>query len=132
MMINGKLSRARRRFLRITDGKRMSKKEKPDDRLGLARNLLLASWLVTGILLGLMLLDSSLRPSLQEESSYALGQGLLLSNLSIVPAGRPFRNPEALHDAVDLRFSPLLPLVGTEPAGLLLSEPGTPNDGFCR
>ncbi len=108
----------------------MNKRETPDDRLGFAWNLLLTSWLATGIVLGLMLLDSSLRPSIQEESVHALVEGLALSNLSIVPAGRPFRNPEALHDAVDLRFSPLLPPVETEPAGLLLREPGFSGDRF--
>jgi hypothetical protein len=110
----------------------MTRGEKPVDLLGLARNLLLTSWLFTAIVLGLMALDSSLRPPLQEESLNALVQGLSLSNLSVLPAGRPFRNPEALHDAIDLRFSPLLPQVEAEPAGLLLGEPDSSAHGFHR
>lgn len=106
----------------------MSKREKPDDRLGLARNLLLAGCLVTGSLLALMLLDASLR----KEPSFPLCEDLWLSSLSVVPSGRSFRNPEALHPAVDLRFSPLLPPVETGVAGLLLAEPGLLEEEFRR
>jgi hypothetical protein len=110
----------------------MSKRQKPDDRLGPARNLLLASWLITGMALGLMILDISLRASLEKESWDVLVQDLSLTNLSVVPAGRPFRNPEILHHAVDLRFTPLLPRIQTTPAGLLLSETGFSDHGLSR
>jgi hypothetical protein len=101
----------------------MKRKRKPDDRLGFARDLLLVSWLASGTALSLMLLDSSLRPSLREEPACALVNTLSLSNLSVLPSGRPARHPEALHDAVNLRFSPLLPPVETDPAFLLVSGP---------
>jgi hypothetical protein len=96
---------------------------RPDDRLGLARNILLGSWVATAALLGLMVLDSSLRSSREHPFGQPLVERLWLSNLSVVPSGRPFRNPQALHPGVDLRFSPLLPPVEAEPAGLLLTRP---------
>jgi hypothetical protein len=108
----------------------MSKRDTPDDRLGLARNVLLASWLVAGMVLGLMLIDGASRPSIGERSSHGWVKGLSLSNLSIVPSGRPLRNPGARHPAVDLRFSPFLPRIETAPAGLLLREAGSPDNGF--
>ncbi len=109
----------------------MSHRKHPDDRLGLARNLLLASWLATASALGLMVLDASLRSSPGEAPLHGLAEGLSLSNLSVVPAGRPLRHPETLHPAIDLRFSPLLPKADTAPAGLLLRRAGSPAHGYA-
>jgi hypothetical protein len=101
----------------------MGSGDRPDDRLGLARNLLLSSWVATAALLGLMVLDSSLRSSLEHPFGQPLVECLSLSSLSVVPSGSPFRNPEGLHPGIDLRLSPLLPPVEPEPGGLLLAKP---------
>ncbi len=95
-------------------------------RLSRASVLLVA---VGMMVLGLMLLDTSSRSSIGEGSLHGLVKGFSLSNLSVVPSGRPLRNPEALHPAVDLRFSPSLSRIETGPAGLLLREAGSPDNG---
>jgi hypothetical protein len=110
----------------------MQKRQRPDDRLGFARNLLLASWLVMIFVLGWMALDATLRPSVHERSSCALARALSLSQLSIVPTARPLRHPETLHPGVDLRFSPLLTPVEAEPAGLLITKTGLSTKGLRR
>lgn len=110
----------------------MREKQKPEDRLGFARNLLLASWLFSCLVPGLLVLDSTLRPTFPEKSVRGLVKCLSLSNLSLLPPGRPERNPQALHEAVDLRFSPLLPQVETEPVRLLIPGPETSVDRFVR
>jgi hypothetical protein len=110
----------------------MKTRKQSDDLLGLARNLLVTSWLLSGVVLGLMLVDSNMRPSAREGPARALVKGLGLSNLSILPAGLPLRNPESLRDGVDLRFIPLLPPVETEPAGLVVSTPVVSGDRLRR
>ena len=101
----------------------MARKERPPDRLGLARNLVLLTWLGGAALLSLVFLDSRLWPQDSLNPARAAVKALGLSNLSLVPAGRILRHPEAIRPCADLRFSPALPRVQPDPEDLVLGRP---------
>jgi hypothetical protein len=101
----------------------MAPREEPADRLGLARNLVLLTWIGAAAVLSLVLLHSTLRPHCSLNPARAAIRALELSNLSVVPTGRIWRNPEAISPCTDLRFSHALTGVEPDPADLVLRRP---------
>jgi hypothetical protein len=68
----------------------------------------------------LLLLDSSLRSSSEQEECLELVGALGLNSLSLVPSGRPLRNPGTNDPSIDLRFDPKLGQIPLDGADLVL------------
>ena len=68
----------------------------------------------------LLLLDSSLRSSSEQEECLELVRALGLNSLSLVPSGRPLRNPGTNDPSIDLRFDPKLGQIPLDGADLVL------------
>ncbi len=93
----------------------------PCDRFDLSRKIILSLFGITLLCLTLVLLDVHLRtPGNHEEQ---IIQAINLSNLSIVPSGRPLRHPEGVIPSVNLKFSPSLGSIMINAEYLLLNPP---------
>lgn len=78
----------------------------PADRLGIANvaGILILAFAITALIL--LFLDSNLRSTANHDESRQLVHTLGLNSLSLVPSGRPLRNPDAFNQTIDLRFDP--------------------------
>lgn len=78
----------------------------PADRLGIANavGLLVLAFAITALVS--LFLVSSFRSSASHDESQQLVRALGLNSLSLVPSGRPLRNPGAFNQTIDLRFDP--------------------------
>lgn len=97
------------------------------DRLSSSYLLLIGILLFSIFCLLALVLDCGLRNNQSETQGTAMIHALNLSNLALVPSGRPQRAPEFLNPAVDLRPSPLLLPADPGPAELILPT----LSGFC-
>jgi hypothetical protein len=68
----------------------------------------------------LLFLDSSFRSASEQEECLELVRALGLNSLSLVPAGRPLRNPGTNDHSIDLRFDPKLGQIPLDGADLVL------------
>ncbi len=92
-------------------------KSLPADRLGISSmvGILVLVFAITALFL--LFLDSSFRSAAEQEECLELVRALGLNSLSLVPSGRPLRNPGTTDPSIDLRFDPKLgqiPLDGTD------------------
>jgi len=80
----------------------------PADRLGISHTvgILVLVFAITALIL--LFLDSSFRSAEDQEECLQLVHALGLNSLSLVPSGRPLRNPGAIAPSIDLRFDPKL------------------------
>ena len=78
----------------------------PADRMGIANaaGMLVIVFAITVLIW--LLLHSSFRSTAYHEKSLQLVGALGLNSLSLVPTGRPLRNPGASDRTIDLRFDP--------------------------
>lgn len=67
-----------------------------------------------------LFLDSSLRSASDLEESLELVRALGLNSLSLVPSGRPLRNPGTNDPSIDLRFDPKLGQIPLDGSDLVL------------
>ncbi|RJQ58195.1 MAG: hypothetical protein C4530_11060 [Desulfobacteraceae bacterium] len=74
------------------------------DRLETAKRLIIAALMFSVFILLSILADSAIR------SGHMGMKGLNLPGPAFFPSGHPARHPEGIHAAVDLRFSPGIPL----------------------
>jgi hypothetical protein len=93
------------------------------DRLGISGVLGILILCLTVMAVLVLFVDYSYRSNIFYEESSSLVQILGLDNLSIVPSGRPLRNPIALNPAIHLGFVPELARIHPDPADLVLSMP---------
>ena len=89
----------------------------PADRLGISSmvGILVLIFAITALFL--LFLNSSFRSAADQEECLELVRALGLNSLSLVPSGRPLRNPGTNDPSIDLRFDPKLgqiPLDGTD------------------
>jgi hypothetical protein len=89
----------------------------PADRLDISSmvGILVLVFAITAIFL--LFLDSSFRSTADQEECLELVRALGLNSLSLIPSGRPLRNPGTNDPSIDLRFDPKLgqiPLDGAE------------------
>jgi hypothetical protein len=99
----------------------MSQGKLRNDMLDIAAVLLRAVGLFCLLALGFIGIDSLMResgPTTQDEVLRAIG----LSAPALLPSGRPMRNWDTLDPRVDLRFSPLLPSSGIDPADMVMGS----------
>ena len=78
------------------------------DRLGIANTvgILILVFAITALIF--LFLDSSLRSYANQDESLQLVRALNLNSLSLVPPGRPLRNPAEFNQMIDVRFDPKL------------------------
>ena len=91
----------------INSCQKLNSKNKPAaDRLGIANaaGLIVLAFAITALIL--LFLASSFRPTANHDESLQLVSALGLNSLSLMPSGRPLRNPGAFEQPVDLRFDP--------------------------
>ena len=83
-------------------------KSLPADRLGISNTvgILVLVFALTALIL--LFLDSSFRSAADQDECLQLVRALGLNSLSLVPSGRPLRNPGAIAPSIDLRFDPRL------------------------
>jgi hypothetical protein len=89
----------------------------PADGLGISSMVGILVLVFSISALFLLFLDSSFRSASDQEKSLELVRALGLNSLSLVPSGRPLRNPGTNDPSIDLRFDPKLgqiPLDGTD------------------
>jgi len=90
------------------------------DRIHAARRFLIALLLLTASCLAIIAGDGQLRAERPNTMDRALFRELGLQYPALIPSGRMLRHPQFSRDGVDLRFSPTLPIFGTEPALLII------------
>ena len=92
----------------------------PADRLGISNTvgILVLVFALTALIL--LFLDSSFRSAADQEECLQLFRALGLNSLSLVPSGRPLRNPGAIDPSIDLRFDPKLGLIHLDGADFIL------------
>ena len=90
------------------------------DRLGISNmvGILVLTMAITGLVL--LFLDSSFRSASDQEECLELIRALGLNSLSLVPSGRPLRNPGTTDPSIDLRFDPKLGQIPLDGADLVL------------
>jgi hypothetical protein len=93
------------------------------NRLATARTLALATATVSVVGLAAVLFCATAGTPPDEDVRPALIRALRLSGPAIVPAGRPVRQPEMSHPAIDVRFGPDLLRVPPDNADLLVPTP---------
>ena len=78
----------------------------PADRMGIANTagMLVLAFAMTVLIW--LFLHSSFKSTANHEKSLQLVGALGLNSLSLVPTGRPLRNPGASDRRIDLRFDP--------------------------
>jgi len=96
----------------------MNHPSRSEDNFDVSRSLLGVLAGIVVLAAAVMLIDGMLRP-VPTPSRPALGP-----HVCLVPSGRPLRYAQMQSAAVDLRFSPLLPLNPPDPALLLLPKAG--------
>ena len=92
----------------------------PADRLGISSMVGILVLVFAMTALFLLLLNSSLRSSSEQEKCLELIRALGLNSLSLVPSGRPLRNPGTNDPSIDLRFDPKLGQIPLDGANLVL------------
>ncbi len=95
-------------------------KSLPADRLGISSmvGILVLVFAITALFL--LFLDSSFRSASEQEECLELVRALGLNSLSLVPSGRPLRNPGTNDQSIDLRFDPKLGQIPLDGADLVL------------
>jgi len=91
-------------------------KSLPADQLGVSSMVGMLVLIFSITALFLIFLDSSFRSASEQAECLELVRALGLNSLSLVPSGRPLRNPGTSDPSIDLRFDPKLvkiPLYGT-------------------
>ena len=71
--------------------------------------------------LALLFIDSGFRSAADQEECLQLVRALGLNSLSLVPSGRPLRNPGTNAPSVDLRFDPKLGRIPIDGVDLVLN-----------
>ncbi len=92
----------------------------PADRLGIANTVGIVVLGLALTALILIFLDSSIRSSANQDESLQLVHALGLNSLSLVPSGRPLRNPGALNLTIDLRFDPKIGRINFDSVDFIL------------
>jgi hypothetical protein len=92
----------------------------PADRLGISSMVGILVLVVAITALFLLFLDSSFRSAAEQEECLELVRALGLNSLSLVPSGRPLRNPGTNDHFIDLRFDPNLGQIPLDGADLVL------------
>ncbi len=92
----------------------------PADRLGISNTVGMLMLVIAIIGLFFLFLDSSLRSAADQEDCLQLVRALRLNSLSLVPSGRPLRNPGTNDPSIDLRFDPKLGRIPLDDADLVL------------
>jgi hypothetical protein len=92
----------------------------PADRLGISRmvGILVLVFSITALFL--LFLDANLRSAANQDECQQLVRTLGLNSLSLVPSGRPLRNPGTIDRFIDLRFDPKLGQLPPDGADLVL------------
>jgi len=80
----------------------------PADRLGISHTVGILVLVLAITALIFLFLDSRFRSAADQEECLQLVRALGLNSLSLVPSGRPLRNPGAIAPSIDLRFDPKL------------------------
>ena len=71
--------------------------------------------------LAVLFIDSGFRLAADQDESLQLVRALGLNSLSLVPSGRPLRNPGTKAPSVNLRFDPKLGQIPIDGADLVLN-----------
>ena len=92
----------------------------PADRLGISSKVgvLVLVFAITALFL--LFLNSSFRSASVQEECLELVRALGLNSLSLVPSGRPLRNPGTNDPSIDLRFDPKLGQIPLDGSDLVL------------
>jgi hypothetical protein len=92
----------------------------PADRLGISNTvgILVLVFAITALIL--IFLDSSFRSTADQKECLQLVRALGLNSLSLVPSGRPLRNPGVIVPSIDFRFDPKLGRIPTDGADFVL------------
>ena len=93
----------------------------PADRLGIANMIGILVLVFAMTALALLFIDSGFRSAANQEECLQLVHALGLNSLSLVPSGRPLRNPGTNSSSVDLRFDPKLGRIPIDGADLVLN-----------
>ena len=101
----------------------MKPKNAKMDRLGISGVLGILMLCLTVMAVLLLFVDYRYRSNSFYEENSSLVQMLGLDNLSMVPSGRPLRNPVAMNPAIHLGFVPELVRIHPDPADLVLRMP---------
>ncbi len=93
----------------------------PADRLGISNmiGILVLVFAITA--LALLFIDSGFRSAADQEECLQLVRALGLNRLSLVPSGRPLRNPGTKAHSVDLRYDPKLGRIPIDGADLVMN-----------
>ena len=93
------------------------------DNLGIANTvgILVLGFAMTALIF--LFLDSTLRSSANQEESLRFVRALDLNSLSLIPAGRPRRNPGAINRPIDLAFDPNIGPLHIDSVDLVLKAP---------
>ena len=95
-------------------------KSLPADRLGISSMVGILVLIFSISALFLLFLDSSFRSASDQEECLELVRALGLNSLSLVPSGRPLRNPGTNDLSIDLRFDPKLGQIPLDGIDLVL------------
>ena len=93
----------------------------PADRLGISNVIGVLVLALAMTALALLFIDSGFRLAADQEESLQLVRALGLNSLTLVPSGRPLRNPGTKAPSVDLRFDPKLGRIPINGADLVLN-----------
>ena len=92
----------------------------PADRLGISSMVGILVLVLAISALFFLFLDSNFRSPAEQEECLELVRALGLNSLSLVPSGRPLRNPGTNDLSIDLRFDPKLGQIPLDGADLVL------------
>jgi len=92
----------------------------PADQLGISNTFGILLLIFAIMALIFLLLDSGFRSAADQVECRQLIRMLGLNSLSLVPSGRPLRNPGKIDPAIDLRFDPKLGRLHPDGADLVL------------
>jgi hypothetical protein len=95
-------------------------KSLPADRLGISSMAGILVLVLAISALFFLFLDSNFRSAAEHEECLELVRALGLNSLSLVPSGRPLRNPGTNDLSIDLRFDPKLGQIPLDGADLVL------------
>ena len=103
--------------------RKLAANTRPADRLGIAQYLGILLLALSVAALGLIFLDSGFRSNADQDQSLRLVRALDLSNLSLVPSGKPWRYSGSLKRAFEPHVDPGLESIRLDDAGLVLNRP---------
>jgi hypothetical protein len=92
----------------------------PADRLSISSMVGILVLVFSISALFFLFMDSSFRSASDLEESLELVRALGLNSLSLVPSGRPLRNPGTNDPSIDLRFDPKLGQIPLDGSDLVL------------